>query len=168
MIIVYNHEWLLLSFFTFWKQFMGIPGNAFSITAVYWRKMSQNIGDIHILWAFIWLNELRLKANGCIICSTICFPNVIVMHFVTDCIAQEHMFHVFDWKIKSRAVRKPLPGHQERCLAPRNQSEATNRNDSPAWYMVNCMDTFHFMRFCFYDSQYGFRKYHSTWLTAFE
>ena len=40
---------------------MGVPGNALSIRALYWRKMSQNIGDIHILWAFNWLNDFDLK-----------------------------------------------------------------------------------------------------------
>ena len=63
MIIMYNHKWLFLSFFIFWEQFMDIPINAFSIRAVYWCKMSQNISNIHILWAFIWFNELQLKAN---------------------------------------------------------------------------------------------------------
>ena len=89
--------------------------------------MSQNIPNIHILWAFIWLNELRLKASGCIICSTIYFPTEIYLHYVADCIARKHIFHVFDRKIKSRAVRKPLPSHQERCLAPRNRYAASLR-----------------------------------------
>ena len=79
------------------------------------------------LWAFIWLNELGLKANWCIICSTIYFPTEIDMHYVADCIEQWHIFHVFDWKIKSRAVREPLPSHQERCLAPRNRYAASLR-----------------------------------------
>ena len=88
MIIMYNHKWLFLSFVTFLEQFMDIPANALSIRAVYWRKMFQNIPNIHILWTFIWLNELWLKANGCIICSTIYFPTEIDMHYVTDCIAR--------------------------------------------------------------------------------
>ena len=37
---------------------------------------------------------------------------------------------VFDWKIKSRAVRKPLPSHQERCLAPRNRYAASPRPET--------------------------------------
>ena len=88
MIIMYNHKWLFLPFFTLWEQLMDISVNTLSIRAVYWRKMSQNIANIHILWAFIWLNELRLKANGCIICSTTYFPTEIDMHYVADCIAQ--------------------------------------------------------------------------------
>ena len=88
MIIMYNHKWLFLSFFTFWEQFMDIPVNALSIRAVYWCKMFLNIPNIHILWAFIWLNELRLKANGCIICSSIYFSTEIDMHYVADCFAQ--------------------------------------------------------------------------------
>ena len=48
MIIMYNNNWLFLPFFTFWKQFMDIPVNALSIRVVYWRKMSQNIGNIYI------------------------------------------------------------------------------------------------------------------------
>ena len=88
MIIMYNHKLLFLSFFTFSEQFMGIPGIALPIRAVYGRKMSQNIGNIHILWAFIWFNELWLKANVCIIYSKIYFPNEIDMHYVADCIAQ--------------------------------------------------------------------------------
>ena len=119
-----------LSFFTFWEQFMGIPVNALSIRAVYWRKMSQNIWNIHILWVVIWLNEFRLKTNGCINCSTIYFPTEIDMHYVADYIAWWHIFHVFDWKIKSRAVRKPLPRHQERCLAPRNRYAASLRPET--------------------------------------
>ena len=91
---MYNHKWLFLSFFTCWDQFMGIPGNALSIRAVYWGKMSQNIGNIHILWALIWFNEFRLKANGCIIYSTQYFPNEIDMHYVADCIAQKYIFHI--------------------------------------------------------------------------
>ena len=51
------------------------------------------------------------------------------MHHVADYIAQGHIFHVFDWKIKSRAERKPLPSHEEPL---RSQFEARNRNDSPA------------------------------------
>ena len=78
---------IILIIFTFWEQFMDIPVNAMSIRAVYWRKMSENILNIHILWVFIWLNELRLKVNGCIICSTIYFPTEIDMHYVADCIA---------------------------------------------------------------------------------
>ena len=78
---------------------MGIPVNALSIRAVYWRKMYQNISNIHILWAVIWLNELRLKAHGCIICSTIYFPAEIDMHRTVA------YFSCFDRKIKSWAVR---------------------------------------------------------------
>ena len=37
---------------------------------------------------------------------------------------------MFDWKIKSRAVRKPLPSPQERCLAPRNRYAATLRPET--------------------------------------
>ena len=40
---------LFWSFLIFWEQLMGISGNALSIRAVYWHKMSQNIGNIHIL-----------------------------------------------------------------------------------------------------------------------
>ena len=123
---MYHHKCLFLSFFTCWYQFMGIPSNALSIRAVYWGKMSQNIGNVHILWTLIWFNELRLKANGWIIYSTIYFPNEIVMHYVADCIAQKHIFHVSDWKNKSWAVRKPLPSHQERCPAPRNRYAASH------------------------------------------
>ena len=124
---MYNDRWLFSSCFTFWEQFMDILVNALSIRAVYWCKMSQNIPNIHILWAFIWLNEFRLKANGCIICSTIYFPTEIDMHYVADCIAQKHIFHAFGWKIRSWAVRKPLPGHQECCLAHRNRYAASLR-----------------------------------------
>ena len=127
---MYNHKWLFLSFFTFWEQFMGIPVNALSIRAVYRRKLSQNIPNIHILWAFIWLNELRLKANGCIICSTIYFSTEIDMHYVADCIARYHSFHVFDRKIESWAVRKPLPSHQENSLAHRNRYAASLRPET--------------------------------------
>ena len=130
MIIMYNRELLFSSFFTFWEQFMDIPVNALSIRAVYWRKMFQNIPNIHILWAFIWLNELRLKANGCMISSTIYFPTEMDMYYFADCIAWYHIFHVFDWKIKSRAVRKPLPSHQERCLAPRNRYATSLRPET--------------------------------------
>ena len=49
------------------------------------------------------------------------------MHYAADCTPQEHIFHVFDWKNKSRTVRKPLPSHQERCLAPRNRYAASLR-----------------------------------------
>ena len=87
MIIMYNHKWLFLSFFTFWEQLIDIPINALSVRAVYWRKMSQNIPNIHILWAFIWLNELRLKANRCMICSTIYFSTEMDMHHAADWIA---------------------------------------------------------------------------------
>ena len=127
MIIIYNHRWLFWPFYTFWEQFMGIPGNALSIRAVYWRKMAQNIGNIDILWAFNWLNELRLKDSGCIIYYPTYFANEIDMHYAADCIAQKPIFHVFDWKIKSRAVRKPLTSQQERCLAPRNSYAARLR-----------------------------------------
>ena len=130
MIIMCKHKWLFLSFFTFWEQFIDIAVNALSIRAVYWRKMFQNIPNIHILWAFIWVNELRLKANGCIICSRIYFPTEIDMQYVADCIARQHIFHDFDWKIKSRAVRKPLLSHQERCLVPRNQYAASLRQET--------------------------------------
>ena len=67
---------------------MDIPANSLLIRAVYWHKMFQNILNIHILGAFIWLNEFRLKANGCIIYSTIYFPTEIDMHYVADCIAR--------------------------------------------------------------------------------
>ena len=92
---MYNHKWLFLSFFTFSEQFMDIPVNAMSITAVYWRKMFQNIPNIHILWAFISLNELRLKVNWCIACSTMYFPTGIDMHYAADCIARCSIFSMF-------------------------------------------------------------------------
>ena len=92
--------------------------------------MSHKIGNIRILWAFIWLNELQLKANGCIINCTIYFPKEIDMHFVTSCIAQEHIFHVFDWKVQSQAVRKPLLSNQEWCFTPRNRYAASLRPET--------------------------------------
>ena len=109
---------------------MGIPDNALSITAVYWSLMPQNIRNIHILRALIWFNELRLKANGCIIYSIIYFSNEIDMNYVADCIAKKHIFHVFDWKIKSWAVKKPLSSHRERCPAPRNRYAASLRPET--------------------------------------
>ena len=131
MIIMYNHKWLFLSFVTFWEQFIDIPVNALSIRAVYWRKMSEDIPNIHILWAFIWPNELRLKAKGCMICATIYFPTEIAgyalchrLHCTIAC------FPCFDWQNKSRSVRKPLPSHQERCLAPRNRYTASLRPET--------------------------------------
>ena len=121
MIIMYNHKWLFLSFFTFWEQFIDIPVNTLSIRAVYCRKMSQNIPNIHILWAFIWLNERRLKSNGCMICSTIYFPTEIYIHYAADCIASG-----------KETVAEP-PGTLPRPQEPlRSHSEARNRNDSPA------------------------------------
>ena len=87
MLIVYNHKWLFLSSVTFREQLMDISGNALSIRAVYWRKMFQNIGNIRILWAFIWLYEFQLQSNRYIIYSKIHFPNEIDIHYVADCIA---------------------------------------------------------------------------------
>ena len=58
------------------------------------------------------------------------FSHEMDMHYAADYIPQEHIFHAFDWKNKSRAVRKPLPSHQERCLAPRNRYAASLRPET--------------------------------------
>ena len=52
--------------------------------------------------------------------KSICIMSQIALHGST----------FFDWKIKSRAVRKPLPSHQERCLPPRNRYAASLRPET--------------------------------------
>ena len=109
---------------------MDIPVNALSIRGVYWRKMFQNIPNIHILWAFMWLNELRLKANGMhhLLHNIFSYINRYALCRRLHCTVA--YFYVFDWIIKSRAVRKPLPSHQECCLAPRNRYAASLRPET--------------------------------------
>ena len=50
--------------------------------------------------------------------KSICIMSQIALH--------DSIFSMFfDRKIKSLAIRKPLPSHQERCLAPRNRYAAS-------------------------------------------
>ena len=49
------------------------------------REMAERVG---ISWAFSWLDEIRLQANGFFMHSITYFPNELDMHYVTDCNAQ--------------------------------------------------------------------------------
>ena len=77
--------------------------------------IGHSFGNIYNWWAMIWLNDLQLKANGCISYPTKYLLNEINMHYPAYCNARQSIFNIYDRKIELLAVREPFLSYEKRC-----------------------------------------------------